>query len=72
MMDKKQQQKYTHSFKYMGLGFQLIIIVFLFITIGLQIDKKTNSKDPLGLVVMSIIGVFVALYYIIKDVSKKK
>ena len=56
----------------MGLGFQLITIVFLFAVIGLQIDKKTLNENPWGLMTMSIIGVFASLYYVIKDVSKKK
>ena len=56
----------------MGLGFQLIIKVFLCALIGLEIDKKTTNKNPWGLMIMSTIGVFAVLYYVIKEVSKKK
>ena len=69
---KQVNKKKTHSFKYMGLGFQLIIKVFLCALIGLEIDKKTPNKNPWGLMIMSIIGVFASLYYVIKEVSKKK
>ena len=71
-MKTTNKKKQSHSFKYMGLGFQLITIVFLFAVIGLQIDKKTLNENPWGLMIMSIIGVFASLYYVIKDVSKKK
>ena len=63
-MNKKNKKKHIYSFKYMGLGFQLIAVVFLFVFIGQQIDKQIISETPWGLIFMSTIGVFVSLYYV--------
>ena len=67
-MDKK----YLQSYKYIGLGFQLIVVIGVFVLLGLELDKMLSNQIPFITIIMSIIGVVASLYHVIKDVSKKK
>ena len=68
----KVDKKYLQSYKYIGLGFQLVAVVGIFVLLGLELDKMLLNQIPFLTIIMSIIGVAASLYYVIKDVSKKK
>ena len=68
----KVDKKYLQSYKYIGLGFQLVAVVGIFVLLGLELDKMLLNQIPFLTIIMSIIGVTASLYYVIKDVSKKK
>lgn len=54
------------------MAFQMIAVIVLFALAGVFIDKKVPWKFPLFTIVLTITGVFAALYSSLKDFIKKK
>jgi F0F1-type ATP synthase assembly protein I len=65
-------QSYSH---YSGLAFQMIAIILAFVWAGKKIDEKYFPGRSVFIIVLSLIGVFIAMYVVLKDflkISKKK
>jgi len=56
---------------YSGMGFQMIAIIGVFTFIGMKIDEKRQSDKPIFTALLSLLGVCVSLYSVIKSVNKK-
>jgi len=68
---KKQSNKGIHNFaKYSGLAFQMIGIILLTTLGGAKIDKLTGWDTPVFTIVLSLLGVFGAIYISVKDFIK--
>jgi len=76
-LDKKKQEgeKETNSLSkyayYSGLGFQMIAIIGVFTFIGYKIDERMSNEKPIFTAILSLLGVVVSLYSVIKSVNKK-
>lgn len=57
--------------RYSGMAFQMIGIILLTTFGGIQIDKRTGWETPVFTIILSLIGVFAAIYVAIKDFIKK-
>lgn len=73
---KRDSEKVPKSLRnygrYAGIGFQMIAIIGLFTFIGFQIDKKRASGQPLFTAIFSLLGVCLALYQVIRSLTKNK
>ncbi len=58
--------------RYAGIGFQMVAVIGLFTFIGYKLDQNRNAKQPLMTALFSLAGVGVALYQVIKSVTKNK
>jgi ATP synthase protein I len=58
--------------RYSGMTFQLAAVIIIFIFIGKWLDTKIIFKFPVFTVALSFLGVFVGIYFVIKDVLKHK
>jgi F0F1-type ATP synthase assembly protein I len=68
---KKLQNKGVHDFaRYSGLAFQMIGIILITVWGGVKLDKLTGWKTPVFTIVLSLLGVFAAIYTAIKDFIK--
>lgn len=68
---KKQSNKGIQNFaKYSGLAFQMIGIILLTTLGGAKIDKMTGWDTPVFTIVLSLLGVFGAIYISVKDFIK--
>lgn len=56
---------------YSGLGFQMIAIIGVFTFIGYKIDQNRNSQKPVFTAILSLLGVCISLYSVIKSVKKQ-
>lgn len=56
--------------KFTGLGFQMIAIIGLFTFIGHWIDKSAQHTTQWVTAVLALVGVFIALYAVIKSVKE--
>lgn len=54
------------------MGLQMGAIMFLFTYGGIRLDAWLKLKFPIFTIVLALAGIFAALYYIIKDLSKMK
>jgi F0F1-type ATP synthase assembly protein I len=68
-MSKKEDSGYSKYAKYSGLGIQMGVIIAGFTWLGTFLDTKYNT-NPLWTVVLSLSGVFIGLYLIIREVIK--
>lgn len=59
----------TSYAKYMGVAFQMIVIIGLFTFAGYKIDESTGHETKWVTAVLALAGVFVSLYLIIRSVK---
>lgn len=53
--------------KYSGIAFQMVAIILVTTWGGIELDKLTDSAFPLFTLILSLLGVFAAIYTAIKD-----
>ena len=56
--------------KYSGLAFQMIGIILVTVWGGVKLDKLTGWHTPVFTIVLSLLGVFAAIYTAVKDFIK--
>lgn len=68
---EKLPDKGLNSFgKYSGMAFQMIAIILVTTWGGIELDKHTKSDFPLFTIILSLLGVFAAIYTAVKDFLK--
>ena len=55
--------------KYMGVAFQMIIIIGLFTFAGYKIDQATGHQTKWVTAVLALAGVFLSLYLVIRSLK---
>jgi len=71
MSDPEDNKKSINNFaKYSAISFQMIAIIGVFAFIGFKIDTRRNAKTPIFTAAMSLIGVAVAMYQVVKQLNK--
>jgi len=55
--------------KYTSIGFQMIAIIGVLSFAGYEIDKRSAHATPWVTAAMSLAGVFISLYIVIKSVK---
>jgi len=66
--DENSLSKYAY---YSGLGFQMIAIIGVFTFIGHKIDQNMDNQKPICTAILSLLGVCISLYSVIKSVKKQ-
>jgi hypothetical protein len=62
----------TGSFiRYSGIGFQMLATIGLFAFVGHKLDENQHNNKPILTAILSVLGVFIALYQVIKQLNKK-
>jgi F0F1-type ATP synthase assembly protein I len=56
--------------RYSGMAFQMIGIILVTTWGGIKLDKLTGNHTPVFTIVLSLLGVFAAIYTVIKDFIK--
>jgi F0F1-type ATP synthase assembly protein I len=70
---KKQQNKGLENFaRYSGLAFQMIGIILLATFGGVKLDDLTAWETPVFTIILSLLGVFAAIYISIRDFIRKQ
>ena len=68
---KSLQNKGIKDFaRYSGMAFQMIGIILVTVWGGVKLDKLTGWHTPVFTIVLSLLGVFAAIYTSIKDFIK--
>jgi F0F1-type ATP synthase assembly protein I len=68
---KKQQNKGIKDFaRYSGIAFQMFGIILVTTWGGMKLDKLTGFEKPVFTIVLSLLGVFAAIYTAVKDFIK--
>ena len=56
--------------KYTSLGVQMIVIILVTVWGGMKLDKLFGLHTPVFTIILSLLGVFAAIYTAIKDFIK--
>ena len=69
---KNQENKGLNDFgRYSGMAFQMIAIILITTWGGIELDKLAKFNTPVFTIVLSLLGVFAAIYTALKDFIKK-
>jgi hypothetical protein len=55
--------------KFTGIAFQMVAVIGLFAFAGYKIDEATGHQTKWVTAILSLIGVFISLYIVIKSVK---
>ena len=55
-----------------GIAIQMGVTIYLFVFFGKWLDTKFNNGDKLFIIIMTLLGVAISLYAVIKQVNKIK
>lgn len=55
-----------------GIAIQMGVIIYLFVILGKFLDTKFNNSDKLYVIIMTLLGVAISLYAVIKQVNRIK
>jgi F0F1-type ATP synthase assembly protein I len=68
---RKQSNKGLKDFaRYSGIAFQMMAIILVATLGGVKIDQLTGWKTPVFTIILSLLGVFAAIYFTIKDLVR--
>jgi F0F1-type ATP synthase assembly protein I len=68
--NKDKESGLQNYARYSGLAFQMIAIILIFAWGGKKIDEIYFQGRSIFIIILSLIGVFIALYIAIKDLLK--
>ncbi|MBN1387141.1 MAG: AtpZ/AtpI family protein [Bacteroidales bacterium] len=54
------------------MAFQMIVIIGLMAFVGVKLDERRGGETPTFTAILSLLGVFAALYVSLKDFIRKK
>lgn len=55
-----------------GIAIQMGVTIYVFVFLGKWLDAKFNNGDKLFIIIMTLLGVAISLYAVIKQVNKIK
>lgn len=55
-----------------GIAVQMGVTIYLFVILGKWMDSKFNNGDKLFIIIMTLLGVAISLYAVIKQVNRIK
>ncbi|MDO5975313.1 AtpZ/AtpI family protein [Flavivirga jejuensis] len=56
----------------MGIGLQMGITIYLFVLLGKWLDSNYNDGEKLYIIIMTLLGVAISLYAVLKQVNRIK
>jgi F0F1-type ATP synthase assembly protein I len=55
-----------------GIAIQMGVTIYLFVLLGKWLDTKYNGGEKLCIIIMTLLGVAISLYVVIKQVNRIK
>jgi disulfide bond formation protein DsbB len=69
--NKDNKQAGVNSFvRYSGLFFQMFFIIGIFAVAGYKVDEYVNNNQMIYTAALSLLGVVVAIYHVLKEVNQ--
>ena len=68
-LKKKKQELSKFSF-YSSMAFQMLVLIFAGVVGGVLVDRWLHLKFPVFTIILSLFGIFLALYTTLKDLFK--
>lgn len=70
--NKKPEKPLKNVAVLSGIAIQMGVTIYLFVILGKWLDTKFNNDDKLFIIIMTLLGVAVSLYAVIKQVNRIK
>jgi predicted negative regulator of RcsB-dependent stress response len=71
--NEQDKQKVVNSYlKYSGLFFQMLIVIGLFAFAGYKLDQYTQNKQSLYTAGLSLVGVVLAIFQVLRGLNSSK
>jgi F0F1-type ATP synthase assembly protein I len=68
---KSPENKGLNDFgRYSGMAFQMIAVILITTWGGIELDKLAKFQTPVFTIILSLLGVFAAIYTALKDFIK--
>ena len=75
-MNNNQNQEPNNQLKnaavLIGVAIQMGVTIYLFVLLGKFLDSKFNDGNKLYIIIMTLMGVAISLYSVIKQVNRIK
>jgi len=73
MQEKKsKKKKQLNSYiKYSSLTIQMTVIIIVGTFFGDYLDEKNHSETPIYTIIFSLLSIFLALHYVVKNIIKQ-
>lgn len=72
MAEQHENKKNANNFaRYSSISFQMLATIGVFAFIGYKVDEYRASDKPVFTALISLFGVVVALYQVVKQLNKK-
>ncbi|MFH0841757.1 MAG: AtpZ/AtpI family protein [Bacteroidota bacterium] len=69
--EEPENKNYSAYSKYSAIVIQMGVIIFLTTWGGIKLDKVTGNEKPVFAIILSLLGVFSAIWVAVKDLIKK-
>ena len=70
--NKKPEKPLKNVAVLSGIAIQMGVTIYLFVILGKWLDAKFNNDDKLFIIIMTLLGVAISLYAVIKQVNRIK
>lgn len=70
MADQPSSKRSGNLIRFTSLAFQMIGTIGFFSWLGYFLDQKADSKNPWWTICLSLFGVFISIYLVIREVIK--
>ena len=70
--NKKPEKPLKNVAVLSGIAIQMGVTIYLFVISGKWLDAKFNNDDKLFIIIMTLLGVAISLYAVIKQVNRIK
>lgn len=70
--NQKPKKQLKHIAILSGIGIQMGVIIYLFVMLGKWLDGKFNDGDKGFIIVMTLLGVALSLYTVVKQLNRIK
>ncbi len=69
---ESRRQSLNALARYSGMGFQIAASIIICLLLGKWLDAKFPMKFPVFTTALTILGVFLGVFFVIRDLLKKK
>lgn len=70
--NKKPEKPLKNVAVLSGIAIQMGVTIYLFVILGKWLDTKFNNDGKLFIIIMTLLGVAISLYAVIKQVNRIK
>ena len=68
----KQKKPLKNLAALSGIAIQMGVTIYLFVILGKWLDTKYNNNDKFFIIIMTLLGLAISLYAVIKQVNRIK